>query len=160
MRPHRVLEIQHAEAGRTCAPRQANQVLGVVVAVAENRDAGEPARPELGCGSVIPGIRFDFASATIRPESAAVLQSLHDGLARDKSARIDIEGHTSSEGDAAYNRKLSERRAQAVVDELVGRGLERGRLAASGVGEARPLAPSDVESGRSLNRRVEIRCGA
>lgn len=132
---------------------------GSAVAAASAR-CDEPARPALGCGSVIQGIRFDFDSATIRPESAAVLQSLHDGLARDKSARIDIEGHTSSEGDAAYNRKLSERRAQAVVDELVGRGLERGRLAASGVGEARPLAPNDDEIGRSLNRRVEIRCGA
>jgi OOP family OmpA-OmpF porin len=120
----------------------------------------EPARPALGCGSVIHGIRFDFDSATIRPESAPVLQALYDGLAQDRSARIGIEGHTSSEGEAAYNQQLSQRRAQAVVDDLVRRGLALARLSASGAGESKPVAPNDDETGRSLNRRVEVRCAA
>jgi hypothetical protein len=120
----------------------------------------EPKAAALGCGSVIHGIRFDFDSAAIRPESEPVLKALHEGLAQERSARIGIEGHTSSEGDAAYNEKLSQRRAQSVVDDLVRRGLARDRLSASGAGESRPVAPNGDETGRSLNRRVEIRCVA
>ena len=102
---------------------------------------------------MIHGIRFDFDSAAIGPESEPVLMSLYEGLAPERSARIGIEGHTSSEGDAAYNQKLSLRRAQSVVDDLVRRGLAPERLSASGAGEARPVAPNDNETGRSLNRR-------
>ncbi len=117
-----------------------------------------PERPKLGCGSVIHGIRFDFDSATLRPDSEPVLAALFDGLHDDRSVRIDIEGHTSSEGEAAYNQQLSQRRAQAVVDDLVRRGLPAARLQAKGAGESRPVAGNDDEIGRSLNRRVEVRC--
>lgn len=119
-----------------------------------------PTAPTLGCDSVIHGIQFDFDSATLRPSSAAVLDSLHQGLAAARSARVVIEGHTSSEGEESYNRSLSQRRARAVVDELVRRGLAADRLTASGAGESRPIAPNDDEAGRSLNRRVEVRCQA
>jgi OOP family OmpA-OmpF porin len=117
-----------------------------------------PTAPRLACDSVIHGIQFDFDSATLRPSSAAVLDSLHQGLAAARIARVVIEGHTSSEGEEAYNRSLSQRRARAVVDELVRRGLAADRLTASGAGESRPIAPNDDEAGRSLNRRVEVRC--
>lgn len=119
-----------------------------------------PQAVTLGCGSVIHGVRFDFDSAAIRPESEPVLQALYEGLAQERRARIAIEGHTSSEGDAAYNQALSMRRAQAVLEDLVRRGLSRERLVAGGAGESRPVAPNDDETGRSLNRRVEIRCEA
>jgi hypothetical protein len=112
----------------------------------------------LGCGSVIHGINFDFDSASIRPESEPVLARLFEGLRGAPSASIAIEGHTSSEGSDEYNLRLSERRAQAVVANLVGRGIPASRLAAVGVGEKRPIAGNDDESGRSLNRRVEVRC--
>lgn len=121
---------------------------------------GAPAKPVPGCGSVLHGIRFEFDSATLNPDSAALLDALYGGLKADPSARIEIEGHTSAEGEAAYNQKLSEKRAQAVVDELTRRGLSRERLSASGKGEAQPIAPNGDESGRSLNRRVEIHCVA
>ena len=114
--------------------------------------------PVLGCGSIIHGINFDFDSAAIRPDSEPVLAELFDGLQADASATIVIEGHTSSEGSDAYNQGLSERRAQAVVDDLVRRGLDAGRLTAAGKGEAEPIAGNNDESGRSLNRRVEVEC--
>ncbi len=118
----------------------------------------DPVPPRLGCGAIIHGIAFEFDSADIRPESAAVLGELFAGLQQDASARILIEGHTSSEGTDDYNRRLSERRAQAVVADLVRRGLPSPRLTASGLGEGRPIATNDNESGRSLNRRVEVKC--
>lgn len=118
----------------------------------------DPAPPSIGCGSIIHSINFGFDSADIRPESAPVLAELFKGLQSDRSATIVIEGHTSSEGTESYNDRLSERRAQAVVASLVQRGLASQRLAASGIGERRPIATNNDESGRSLNRRVEVKC--
>lgn len=127
------------------------------------KDAGVPTCPDaqpptLGCGSVIHGIRFDFDSATLRSESAPMLQALHEGLVTSGNAKIEVAGHTSSEGAAAHNQRLSEQRAQAVVDALAALGLPKSRLSASGFGASAPLAGNDDEAGRSLNRRVEIRC--
>lgn len=119
-----------------------------------------PATPVLGCGAVIHGIRFDFDAATLRPGSAPLLDALQRGLAADASREVLIEGHTSSEGAEDYNRALSDRRARAVVDALVQRGIAATRLRAAGLGEARPIAPNDDEAGRALNRRVEVRCRA
>lgn len=113
--------------------------------------------PSLGCDSVIHAIRFDYDSAVIRPESADVLDELFHGL-ESTPGSIVIEGHTSSEGSPDYNLALSERRAQAVVDALVTRGIDAERIGALGVGESSPIASNDDEAGRSLNRRVEVRC--
>ncbi len=121
-------------------------------------DCGDPPPPTLGCGSIIQGIAFAFDSAEIRSESDAVLGALHDGLRGDPSPRVVIEGHTSSEGAADYNQRLSERRAQAVVADLVRRGLPAQRVVGFGIGEVRPIASNNDESGRSLNRRVEVKC--
>ena len=117
-----------------------------------------PPPPALGCGSIIHGITFGFDSAVIKPESESVLAMLHTGLRNDPSSAIVVEGHTSSEGTDAYNQSLSERRAQAVVADMVRRGIATARITAAGVGEARPIATNEDESGRSLNRRVEVRC--
>ena len=87
-----------------------------------------------------------------------MLATLFKGLSGDRSASIVIEGHTSSEGTNEYNQSLSERRAQAIVADLVKRGIDQKRLQAVGLGETRPIAPNTDESGRSLNRRVEVKC--
>jgi OOP family OmpA-OmpF porin len=118
----------------------------------------EPPPPGLGCGSVIHGINFGFDSAEVRPDSAAVLAELFNGLRADTSSKVLIEGHTSSEGSDEYNLQLSDRRARAVVSDLVKRGLAVQRLTAVGVGESRPIATNNDESGRALNRRVEVKC--
>ena len=116
----------------------------------------EPPPPAIRCRSVVHGINFGYDSADIRPESEPVLAKLFEELRGDKSASIVIEGHTSGEGTNEYN--LSERRAQSVVRDLVRRGLDSRRLTSAGAGEARPIATNDDESGRSMNRRVEVRC--
>ena len=114
--------------------------------------------PSLGCGSVIHGINFDFDSARIRSESSSILADLYTGLGTGAEHNIVVVGHTSSEGPEQYNQSLSERRAQAVVDDLVGRGLDASRIQAAGRGESMPIASNLDEAGRSLNRRVEIKC--
>jgi outer membrane protein OmpA-like peptidoglycan-associated protein len=117
-----------------------------------------PEPPSLGCGSVIHGINFGYDSAAILPASEPVLAMLYDGLARAAATSVLIEGHTSSEGANEYNQSLSERRAAAVVADLVRRGIGAGRLRAGGAGETRPIASNNDETGRSLNRRVEVKC--
>ena len=114
--------------------------------------------PELGCGDTVYGIGFDFDSAAIRTESTAVLDDLYAGLAGDTAPQIQIIGHSSSEGADDYNRDLSQRRAASVVDALIDRGIDAGRLVAVGKGEDEPIASNNDEAGRSLNRRVEISC--
>ena len=112
----------------------------------------------LGCGSIIHGINFDFDSATIRPESDKLLDALATGLQASAASAITVIGHTSSEGSDAYNDKLSQSRAEAVVAAIVGRGISAGRVLAEGRGEKQPIADNVTDAGRSLNRRVEIAC--
>ncbi|MEQ8479601.1 MAG: OmpA family protein [Hoeflea sp.] len=114
--------------------------------------------PALGCGAIIHGIGFDHDSDRIRPQSEPLLAAMYDDLSATGGGKIEIVGHSSSEGAADYNRHLSQRRAEAVVAALVERGLDPSRLSAAGRGEDEPIASNNDEAGRSMNRRVEIRC--
>jgi OOP family OmpA-OmpF porin len=131
---------------------------GDPVDAASGPRCARPQPADLGCGAVIHAIRFGYDSAELTAESDPVLDSLAHGLQGAGDIRVAIEGHTSSEGDAAYNQSLSERRAAAVVAALKQRGLTAQRLSAVGRGEVQPIASNDDEAGRSLNRRVEVVC--
>ena len=111
-----------------------------------------------GCGDTLYGIQFDYDSAVIRPESFDTINSLRSGLEGSAGTAVTIVGHTSSEGSDAYNLDLSQRRAEAVVAALLERGLGNESISARGAGEAEPVADNSSETGRSLNRRVEIMC--
>lgn len=103
------------------------------------------------------GIYFDFASATLRPESS---QSLDEILAFHKSSptqKLIIEGHTDNIGSDKANRELSLRRARAVIDALVKLGGDAKRLSAAGFGAAQPVADNGDAAGRAKNRRVTVR---
>jgi outer membrane protein OmpA-like peptidoglycan-associated protein len=69
---------------------------------------------------------------------------------------VRIEGHTDSVGDAAANQELSQRRAAAVRDALLARGVDAARVEAVGFGASHPIADNRTESGRQKNRRIEI----
>lgn len=73
-----------------------------------------------------------------------------------QDTRVNIAGHTDSTGDASYNQRLSERRAQAVGSYLTQNGVGSMRLNTSGYGATQPIASNDNEQGRAQNRRVEI----
>jgi hypothetical protein len=138
-------------------------IFGARVAVVDpdvtSTRCSETAPVPLACGSIVY-INFDVNSADIRPESNAVLADLYAGLQADGTLAITVEGHTSTEGTAEYNLDLSQRRAQAVVDDLVARGIDGGTISSVGKGEEEPLlSPDRDESARAINRRVEIRCG-
>ena len=105
---------------------------------------------------------FAFDSAELTAEDKAELDRVATRLTELEFVGGTATGHTDSVGDEAYNQKLSERRAQAVVDYLHAKGVAAGRITAIGMGEAKPLADNATEEGRAQNRRVTIRrtdCG-
>jgi outer membrane protein OmpA-like peptidoglycan-associated protein len=106
--------------------------------------------------AIVYGIYFDFDSATLKTESTETLEQILKAVQSRPSLKLTIEGHTDSQGSDEYNLKLSQQRAQAVVDWLVQKGVAASRLNAKGYGESRPVADNNRPDGRALNRRVEI----
>jgi len=106
---------------------------------------------------VLRNIYFDYDKATLRPESIEELERVVKFLQENPTLRVEISGHTDSDGSDAYNLRLSQARAQAVVDYLVSRGIEGGRLIARGYGESRPVAPNDTPENKQKNRRTELK---
>lgn len=103
------------------------------------------------------GILFDFDQATLKPESAAVLVEIARLLRSTAGLKLLVVGHTDNAGGYDYNRDLSQRRAEAVVDRLVrDYGVNPGRLFPVGVSYAAPVATNQTEEGRAQNRRVEL----
>jgi outer membrane protein OmpA-like peptidoglycan-associated protein len=105
----------------------------------------------------IYGIYFDFNSATIKPESEAVLQEIAGIMQKDPDWKLDVRGHTDNVGDDNFNLGLSQRRAAAVKDALVTRyKIAPDRLATSGYGASQPIETNKTMEGRARNRRVEL----
>jgi outer membrane protein OmpA-like peptidoglycan-associated protein len=113
--------------------------------------------PAVGTRIRLDNIFFDFDKATLKTESEAEIEKVVDLLTDYPYLRIEIEAHTDDQGSDAYNLKLSEDRAKAVVDALVKEKIELERLAWKGYGETKPLTPNTTEEGRAKNRRVEFR---
>ncbi|MBO9699184.1 MAG: PD40 domain-containing protein [Sporocytophaga sp.] len=110
----------------------------------------------VGTKIVLRNIFFDFDKATLRPASTAELERLYDLLVQVPTLKIEISGHTDNKGSADYNKNLSQKRAQAVVDYLIKKGIDPARLKYAGYGFDRPMETNDTEEGRQLNRRTEF----
>ncbi|MEN3040455.1 MAG: FG-GAP-like repeat-containing protein [Bacteroidia bacterium] len=106
---------------------------------------------------VLRNIYFDYDKATLRPESIEELERVVRFLKENPSLRVEIAGHTDSDGSDTYNLRLSQARAQAVVDYLISRGIDSHRLVARGYGESRPIAPNDTPENKQKNRRTELK---
>jgi outer membrane protein OmpA-like peptidoglycan-associated protein len=102
------------------------------------------------------GILFPVNSAQLQPAGQQNLRDLAASLREYEGTEVLVVGHTDSTGDEAYNQALSERRADAARNFLIGAGLEASRVRAIGRGELEPVASNDTEAGRQQNRRVEI----
>jgi outer membrane protein OmpA-like peptidoglycan-associated protein/outer membrane protein W len=109
---------------------------------------------------VLRGVNFETASAKLTPDSASVLDGVVAVLRQRPNARAEIHGYTDSVGGAAYNQKLSERRAQSVMEYLVDHGIPASGLGAEGFGKADPIASNATPEGRAQNRRVTVRFNA
>lgn len=104
----------------------------------------------------LDGINFDFSSARLRPESEPLLKQVATMLNQHPGWTLTLEGHTDNVGGAAYNQRLSEQRAAAVVAYLTVQGVAAERLHSVGFGMDKPVASNDSDAGRAQNRRVEI----
>jgi len=103
------------------------------------------------------GIYFDVNKEVVKPESAGTLKMISDVLTENPSVRIQIVGHTDSDGDDASNLDLSKRRAAAVKNALVaGYGIAADRIETDGKGETQPVAPNTTSVNKAMNRRVEF----
>jgi OOP family OmpA-OmpF porin len=105
---------------------------------------------------VVPGIEFDVGRSSLRPESLSTLDAATKVFAQYPDVRLRISVHTDNLGQAADNRALSGRRANALRDYLIDRGIAAGRVEARGAGQEEPIASNANEAGRAANRRVEF----
>ncbi len=101
-------------------------------------------------------VLFDVNSATLKPGAYQEIDRAAEVLRRYPDTRLTVQGHTDSTGSEAYNMELSRRRAEAVKNALVMRGVDPARIQAVGYGESMPIASNATEAGRQLNRRVTI----
>lgn len=99
---------------------------------------------------------FAWNAATLQEESLATLDEVVDALKANKNFRVQVEGHTSSEGGDDHNQNLSEARAEAVLGYLVAHGVEVQRLVSRGFASSVPLDTNRTPEGRENNRRVEF----
>src|SRR5437763_5629320 len=102
------------------------------------------------------GLFFDTGKTSLKKGAQATLTRIAEQLESDPNVKVTVEGHTDSVGTAARNQELSEKRANAVRDFLVGAGVAADRVTAVGRGEEQPIATNKTAAGRQQNRRVEL----
>ncbi len=100
---------------------------------------------------------FVFATDKLIDESLGELNQLVATLNNNPKMKIEIGGHTDSKGSDEYNLNLSGRRAKAVVNYLIEKGISENRLTSKGYGKTKPIASNDTEEGQQQNRRVEFK---
>jgi len=105
---------------------------------------------------VLRGVHFNFNKYNIRPADAAVLDEAAATLKNNPNIVVDVNGYTDSTGGAEYNLKLSQRRAEAVVNYLEKDGVPADKLVPHGYGKTNFVATNSTKEGRAQNRRVEL----
>ncbi|MFV8756757.1 OmpA family protein [Nannocystaceae bacterium ST9] len=102
-------------------------------------------------------IMFEYDKAVIQDASFGLCDEIVDVVQKNpRIKKISIEGHTDGDGSAKYNKKLSQKRADAVMKYLVDHGVDATRLQSVGHGEDKPIGPNDTDEGKEKNRRVEF----
>ncbi len=110
----------------------------------------------LGCWVIQQGVLFDTDKWDIKPSAFNLLDNVAEIIRRNPSLRIEIQGHTDNQGSKTYNQRLSENRAQAVMEYLMIRGVGTWRLRSRGFNFSQPVASNNTPVGRARNRRVEL----
>ncbi len=104
----------------------------------------------------ITRIGFKLASLELTRSSLKILDKVAESLLSMPNVRVEVQAHTDSQGEIENNQKLSESRAESVVNYLVSKGVAKDRLVAKGYGESKPLVSNKLPEGRAQNRRVEF----
>jgi outer membrane protein OmpA-like peptidoglycan-associated protein len=144
-----VADTATAEAGRAAAEARTATVLAEL-------NSYEQKKTDLGVTLILRDLQFPSASAVLGSGAQGRLAPLAAFLAKQPDTRIQIAGHTDSQGSDSANMDLSTRRAQAVGAYLVSTGVSADRITSLGMGEGSPVATNDTAAGRAINRRVEV----
>ena len=105
---------------------------------------------------IVNGIRFDVNKSTLKPESMGAINEIYTLLKDNPDLKFSVEGHTDSQGDDAFNMKLSEERAETVKNTLIKMGISADRLTSKGWGESKPISNNASPEDMANNRRVEF----
>ncbi len=144
-------------------------VAGGAVGVYQDRQEAQLRRETAGTGidvsrdgdviklNLPDGVTFDFAKYDLKPQFFPALNTIAATLKEYNQTIVEVSGHTDAVGSDAANQTLSERRANSVANYIMGQGVIRERFEIVGMGERYPVASNDTDSGRAMNRRVEIR---
>lgn len=119
-------------------------------------DRPTPKRIELGKTHIFKDVLFSFDGAELTLKAEGELRDIYGYLAADGRLHITLRGHTDAIGSEKYNRSLSDKRAKAVADYLIGLGLPEHRIRYGGHGGKNPIASNRTPEGRQRNRRVEF----
>ena len=146
-----------AQAKEAALSRKEAQLLAEAAA-ADARSRAPAAAPATGASKqmVLNDSAFAPGAATLRPEARSNVSAIVAFVNRDKTKQIRIEGHTDNGGNANADLVLSQRRAEAVRDALVGAGVDSRRITTFGMGQAQPVASNTTNEGRAKNRRVDV----
>ncbi len=109
----------------------------------------------VGCG-ILANVLFGYNEDTVRTEAYPKLNNVVDLIGKNFGMKLILEGHCDSRGSAAYNDALSLRRANAVKEYLISKGVRESRIEVKGFGESKPVASNNTDEGRAQNRRVEV----
>lgn len=106
---------------------------------------------------ILENIFFDVDKWDLKPESVTELNKLKEFLTNNASLKVELGGHTDSDGDDKHNMTLSDNRAKAVKEWLIKNGIEASRLSHKGYGETKPIAPNDTPENKAKNRRTVVK---
>jgi OOP family OmpA-OmpF porin len=106
---------------------------------------------------VLEGVHFQSSKAILLPESSGILDRVAESLIAHPDVKVEVGGHTDSDGSASANLKLSTKRANAVRDYLVKKGVPASQMTAKGYGETQPISDNKSPEGKAMNRRVELK---
>ena len=116
---------------------------------------------QLGCSDLqsisLEGVNFRTGSAQLLATSLPILDEAARKLNRFPSLKVEVSGHTDSDGKASSNQRLSQRRADSVRRYLVSKGVSSPNLTSKGYGEVSPVASNNTAAGKAQNRRVELK---
>lgn len=112
---------------------------------------------KVGDKLVLKNVFFDSDESTLRPASIDELNVVFEYMNQNENLKLEFSGHTDNIGSVEYNQNLSERRAHAVVDFLIDRGIDEERLTYVGYGDQKPIMPNRTAEGRQKNRRTEMK---
>jgi OmpA-OmpF porin, OOP family len=151
----RVLLESHSREARQ-AQQQAQTATARATQLEQELKELQAKETERGIELTLGDVLFEVNQATLKPGAMRHLYQLADLLKQQPTRNVLIEGHTDSSGSESYNFELSQRRAEAVRDFLIGNGISPERITARGYGEAYPVASNETTSGRQQNRRVAV----